>query len=48
MFKEVTKLGYLDSTIPDVSAPVTEVLFILTENPSPPHRRWWRAVIPPP
>ena len=45
MLKEVTRLIYLYYTIPYVSAPATEVLFILTSYPSPPHGKWWPAVL---
>ena len=46
LLKEVTRLSYLDSTTPLVIAPVAEVLFILTANPSPQWDRLGRAVIP--
>ena len=46
MLKEVNRLSYLDSPIPEVSAPGTAVFFILTNNPPPPHGRWWTKVRP--
>ena len=35
LLKEVTRLSYLYSLIPDVSSPVTELLLLLTADPSP-------------
>ena len=45
MYKEVTKFRDLYSTIPEVSDPVADILFILNAKPSPTRGRWWRALI---
>ena len=46
MLKEVTRLKYLDSPMTDVLAPMSEVLFILTNNPSPRCEWLWISAIP--
>ena len=46
ILKEVMILIYLDSPIPELSAPVDEVSFMRTAYPSPLRGRWRPAIIP--
>ena len=46
MLKEYTRSSYSYYSILEVSVPVGELFFILTDNPSPPCGGWGAEVLP--